>query len=111
LPYFDSTSSYFKAEIVQNQKIMSSTNYFFSQPKKINFKKAEIVIKKINSNTFQISANEFIKDLYLYDQNQNVILDDNYFDLEYGKIKLVKVIQSQKTKISINLKAISLNNL
>ena len=89
----------------------TNTNYFFSQPKKNNFKKAEIVIKKINSNTFQISANEFIKDLYLYDQNQNVILDDNYFDLDYGKIKLVKVIQSQKTKISINLKAISLNNL
>ena len=90
---------------------MATTNYLFSQPKKINFKKAEIVIKKINSNTFQISANEFIKDLYLYDQNQNIILDDNYFDLDYGKIKLVKVIQSQKTKFSINLKAISLNNL
>ena len=111
LPLFDSTSSYFKAEIVQNQKIMATTNYLFSQPKKTNLKKAEIVIKKINSNTFQISANEFIKDLYLYDQNQNVILDDNYFDLDYGKIKLVKVIQSQKTKTSINLKAISLNNL
>ena len=51
--------------------------------------------REINSNTFQISANEFIKDLYLYDQNQNVILDDNYFDLDFGKIKLVKVIQSQ----------------
>ena len=90
---------------------MATTNYLFSQPKKTNLKKAEIVIKKINSNTFQISANEFIKDLYLYDQNQNIILDDNYFDLDYGKIKLVKVIQFQKTKISINLKAISLNNL
>jgi beta-mannosidase len=71
LPLFDSTSCYFKAEIVQNQKIMATTNYLFSQPKKTNLKKAEILIKKINSNTFQISANEFIKDLYLYDQNQN----------------------------------------
>ena len=67
--------------------------------------------KKINDNTYQVESSVFSKDVYLYDENSLAIFDDNFFDLEVGQKKIVKVKTKNASNLPLKIKSLVLNNL
>ena len=111
LPIIDSSSVYLKAEISKDGKILATAMYCFVKPKNNIFPHSTLNIKKINKNTYQIEASVFSKDVYLYDENSLAIFDDNFFDLEAGQKKIVKVKTKTSNNLPLKIKSIVLNNL
>jgi beta-mannosidase len=109
LPNFDTTQVYLKTELIVNQQILSDSYFFFTEPKYLVLPKSKISIIPIDSDKFEISSNEFIKDLFLYEASSVLQLDDNYFNLEAGQKKIVKVLKRQEDLKPLELKFLSLN--
>ncbi len=98
--------------IISNQnkyisQIKSTKNiYQRNKDKDINYLKAEPTITKISDRTFRITANTFIKDLYLYAENTN--FSDNYITLLKGE----EIIITTDKDVSLNdIKLSSINNI
>lgn len=111
LPNFDSTSCYLKTELILNNKIISKNYHFFKQPKYLKLPKVNILITKINETNFEISSRFFAKDVYLYNQSKDLIFSENYFNLEPGEKKIIKINNYSKNFILPILKTTVLNNL
>ncbi len=111
LPEFDSTGAYLKTEISKDGKILATSMYCFVKPKNNLLPHSTIAIKKINDNTYQVESSVFSKDVYLYDENSLAIFDDNFFDLEVGQKKIVKVKTKNASNLPLKIKSLVLNNL
>lgn len=111
LPVFDTTACYLKAELLSASKILAKSFYFFVKPKFLTLPKTSINIIKMDSNTLEISSRFFAKDVYIYDENQGLKIGNNYFDLEAGEKKHLKIDQTKNDINKLQLKTISLNNL
>lgn len=111
LPVFDTTACYLKAELISASKVLAKSFYFFVKPKSLMLPKTSINIVKKDANTLEISSPFFAKDVYLYDEHQGLKIEDNYFDLEAGEKKQVRIDEVGNRKNKLQLKTISLNNL
>ena len=111
LPVVDTSACYLKAELVTGTKVLAKNFYFFVKPKSLMLPKTSINIVKKDSNTLEISSRFFAKDVYIYDEYEGLKIEDNYFDLEAGEKKHVRINQITNRKNIQQLKAISLNNL
>lgn len=110
-PVFDTAACYLKAELISASKVLARSFYFFVKPKSLMLPKTSINIVKIDSNTLEVSSHFFAKDVYIYDENQGLKIEDNYFDLEAGEKKYLRIDQTKDKRNIPELKAISLNNL
>lgn len=109
LPTFDTTLCYMKAELA-SKKMAVSDFYFFSRPKNLKLPQTTVKFVKSDTNTIGLSSEFFAKDVYLFDENFEVTLSENFFDLEAGQKKRIK-FESKDKKQEIKLKALVLNNL
>ena len=86
--------------------MISRNIYQKNKDKDINYLKAEPTITKIGDGTFKITANTFIKDLYLYAENTN--FSDNYITL----LKDEEIIVTTDKDVSLSdIKLLSINNI
>ena len=70
---------------------MMSASYLFAKSKNLNLDKPAIKIKHVGRNAIEISADKFVKDLYLI--SDSIHFSDNFFDLLPGRIKKIKLSQ------------------
>ena len=90
----------------ENGNVISKNIYQRNKDKDTNYLKAEPTITKISDKTFRITANTFIKDLYLY--AENTIFSDNYITLLKGE----EIIVTTDKDISLSdIKLLSINNI
>ncbi len=111
LPTFDTTACYLKSELISDGKILARHFYFFVKPKHLALPKTSVNIAMKDSKTIEISSDFFAKDVYIYDETDELNLENNYFNLEAGEKKRINIDQSKKTANPTWLKAICLNNL
>lgn len=109
LPNFDTSKVYLKTELMIDQSILTSNYFFFTEPKNLALPKSKISILLIDSLTLEISSDVFVKDLFLYKPSANLQLDENYFNVEAGKKKRVKVLTKQESMKSTEIKYLTLN--
>ncbi|MCK9191541.1 MAG: hypothetical protein M0P10_08390 [Sphaerochaetaceae bacterium] len=96
--------------IDEKENIVSSGTQLFTPHKYFDFKRADVqVTPGLNEGEFVISTDVFTKSIMLTTMKEDVILDDNCFDLLPGEVKTVKVIEGSLK--SDDLKVFSVNNL
>jgi beta-mannosidase len=89
--------------------VVSSGTQLFASHKYFAFKKADIkVVEGTTDNEIIITSNVFTKSIMLTTLSEDVIFDDNCFDLLPGENKVIKVIEG-KFKIA-DLKIYCINN-
>ncbi len=96
----DTTQIVFSVKLLQEDKLLSSNMSYFSEPKDLKLKKAEIsrVIKETTDGySIILSADKLVKDLYI-ETDIKGYLSDNCFDLLPGE----KVTVSFKTKEKVD---------
>jgi beta-mannosidase len=109
LKSIDPKNSYFKIEWTAGNKKVQKL-YFAAKPKELNLVKAEIKSTyDREKGTIKLSSNTLSKNVFVSIDNGAVILSDNFFDLETGEEKEIKLLSPVKDIKS--LKFYTLNNL
>ncbi|MCG8578836.1 MAG: hypothetical protein MI866_02905, partial [Bacteroidales bacterium] len=86
--------------VVDDNGIISSKNHYFEPTKDLLLPEADINIDIANEDDgtyLNISSNALVRHLYLYDNDSELVLNDNYFDLLPGESKKIRVLKDSKT--------------
>lgn len=78
---FHKNELYLSCNLIVNDKTITHKNYFFVKPKELKLHKPNINITHTNS-VIKITSDVFVKDLYLFNNVEDLHLSDNYFDIE-----------------------------
>jgi beta-mannosidase len=109
LKSIDSKNTYFKIEWISGNKKLRKL-YFSAKPKELNLIRADIKSTyDREKGTLKLSSNTLAKNVFVSIDNGGVVLSDNFFDLEAGEEKEIKIISLIKDLKS--LKFYTLNNL
>jgi beta-mannosidase len=65
--------------------------HYFVKPKDLDLSKPLIKLKYISNNTIEISSDKLAKHVYLSSEKEQLVFDDNYFDLLPNEKKTVKL--------------------
>jgi beta-mannosidase len=105
----DIKNSYLKIQLTSGNKKVQKL-YYFSRPKDLDLTRAEIKVAEDRvKGTVRVSANTLAKNIFVSIDSGAVISSDNFFDLEPGEEKEIKILSPVKNWNS--LKIYSLNNL
>jgi beta-mannosidase len=81
LKLFNKNDIYLSCHLMMNGKNVAHKNYFFAKPKELVLYKPTISIRQTDSSV-SITSDVFVKDLYLFTEKGELLIPDNYFDLE-----------------------------
>ncbi len=100
---FDLSKVYLTFEFTSG-KIHKKEFYYFKKPKELDFGKADISVE-VNSknNSVIVTANSIAKDVYLIDESGKTTFTENFFDMEKGDKREIKVNGKIKDKKGIKL--------
>lgn len=104
LPHFDTSAVYLQALLIKDSTVFARTNFYFTSAKNLKLLKAKFYLKKLDDEQYELSSDVFVKDVCLYDEEQNVLLSENFFDLEAGQVKRIKLEHAGKFNSTIVLK-------
>lgn len=103
----DTSASYLAAEFIFAQKAMK-TLFFFSKPKDLAFSKTDMTwAYDETKRSLKIKAHNFIKNLYISIDEGSVVLSDNFFDLEAGEEKEIRIISLVKNMHTLKFQALN----
>ncbi|WP_037575725.1 beta-mannosidase [Sporocytophaga myxococcoides] len=81
---------YIKAELSENGKLITENNFFLVPYKSLSLPKPKVLVKisqSAETYTMQVRSDKFAKDVYLYFEDLDCNLSDNFFDLDANQIK------------------------
>ncbi|MDC7249954.1 MAG: glycoside hydrolase family 2 protein [Sphaerochaetaceae bacterium] len=80
-----------------NGKIVSEGSILFCQPKHYHFKDPKIKAN-VQGNSIVVECENYAKNIEIYSDNEDFVLEDNFFDMEKGK-RIVKVLEGNPNNI------------
>ncbi|MGA7160255.1 MAG: sugar-binding domain-containing protein [Bacteroidota bacterium] len=111
--YVDPAQSYLLAYLKRDGAIVSENRYFFVEPKHMQIPLSNIEIRLtndgVNVHSAVLTASGLKKNVRIEIENEDVEVDDNYFDMDAGIPKVVTIISHglQKfTKERLRLRAL-----
>lgn len=90
---FSKSENYLSVELkTKDGKSSYSTNYFFVKPKELKLYEPGLKMElSEDGKALYVSSNKFVKDLYLYSINSTIHFEDNFLDLEPGRVTVIKL--------------------
>ncbi len=99
----DPTQTYFLACLKKNDTVLSENRYFFVEPKHMQFPLANVEFRLSNDaenvHAVTLTASGFKKNIRIEIENEDAELDDNYFDIDAGIPKVVRIISRLPQKL------------
>ncbi|MCQ2583928.1 MAG: glycoside hydrolase family 2 protein [Treponema sp.] len=99
LPDVDIYSEYVSYQAVIGKDVVSEGTVIFSYPKYFRYEDPELKFK-VDGNKITVSASKYAKSVEILNENEDLILSDNYFDLN-GDSKTVEVISGDTSKLRL----------
>jgi beta-mannosidase len=93
LPEADMLNQYVSYEAIDNDLTISSGTILFSYPKYFKFLDPALSCI-VDGDTITVQAENFAKCVEILNNNEDLVLSDNYFDMNAGT-KQVKIIRGQ----------------
>ncbi|HQQ93102.1 MAG TPA: glycoside hydrolase family 2 protein [Bacteroidia bacterium] len=107
----DSADVYLKLDYTVSGRELAKTFHYFALPKNLHLPASQVSLNSYGNEYIEIKSSALVKDFYLYSQSNYLEFSENYFDLEAGETKRVKI---NKPAIPVDLKDLkymTLNNL
>ena len=82
---------YVSYEFIQNNEVMSDGTVLFCPPKHFAFADPKLYVRA-EGDTITVRAESYAKSVQIYDDEGDLLLSDNFFDMNAGK-KAVKIIR------------------
>lgn len=98
-PEADVFTSYVSFELICDGKAVSEGSVIFSYPKYFRFKAPELAYR-IEGDEIVVSAKAFAKSVEIQNENEDLILSDNYFDLNADE-KRIKVLSGSTESLRL----------
>lgn len=89
----DIYSNYVSYEALKNGKVVSEGTVIFSYPKYFRYENPELKAS-VNGSKITVSASKYAKSVEILNDNEDLVLSDNYFDLN-ADTKTVEVISGE----------------
>ena len=105
----DKTTHYLHAGLWIDGELVSENRHFFVEPKHLQLTAANVRTRltggKSNEFLFAVTTRQFIKNIQIEIEGGNATLDDNYFDVDAGTSKMVKIVSElPKEKLLKNIR-------
>ncbi|MEI6020940.1 MAG: glycoside hydrolase family 2 protein [Bacteroidota bacterium] len=108
LPIYDSAAVYLQAELKSDLGTLAKTNHFFTSPKYLKLLPAKIKLQDLGNGLYSLQSDVFAKDVYVFNETQNCVFSDNFFDLEAGQTKYIQLEKGKGIKSTLQLRSMSL---
>ncbi|WP_328597051.1 beta-mannosidase [Porcincola intestinalis] len=92
LPEAELGTDYVVYELTENQKRISKETLIFCEPKNFQFQDPKLQLH-VDGNKITIQSSAYARDIEILNENEDMVLEDNYFDLEPGEEKTVRIIE------------------
>ena len=92
-------NNYLSFAFVVDGKMVSAGTVLFTKPKHFNFLDPNLEVT-VNGDEITVTASAFAKYVYISNDNDDLVLSDNFFDLCAGK-KTVKIISGKPTALTV----------
>ena len=99
LPEADIFSQYVSYEMEKDGKIISSGTVIFSYPKYFRYEDPKLSYE-VDGDEIIVRAHAYAKSVEILNENEDLILEDNYFDMNAGE-KRVKVLSGDIGKLRL----------
>ncbi len=99
LPDVNIYDEYVSYQACKGEQVISEGTVIFSYPKYFRYENPEISVR-MEGNYITVSAASYVKSVEILNENEDLILSDNYFDLN-GDSKTVEVLSGNIDKIKI----------
>lgn len=98
-PEADIFSEYISYELKKNGEVISDGTVNFSYPKYFRYEDPELSYR-IEGDEIVVSAKAYAKSVEILNENEDLLLSDNYFDLNAGE-KRVKILSGDTSKLRV----------
>ena len=99
LPDADVFHQYVSYEAVENDTVISSGTVIFSYPKYFCYENPNLQLK-VEGDEIVIQADTYAKSVEILNEKENLVLEDNYFDMN-GGTKRVKILRGEPENLRI----------
>lgn len=91
LPELNISKEYVSYELIQQEEVISSGTVLFTAPKHFDFIRPSLEYQ-VEGDTIVVSAKGFAKNVEILNEKEDLLLSDNYFDMNGGitKVKILK---------------------
>ena len=77
----------------ENNQLLNENHFLFEKDKNIVYPTVKIKVEKIDDYSLKISTDNFARGIYINCHNNDVILSDNFFNLNAGSTKIITANQ------------------
>ena len=95
--YLENHLSY---RFVVDDEIVSSGSVLFTAPKHYRFADPQLQLK-VDKDTVTVCADAYARSVEIYSENGYVRLEDNYFDLEAGENRSVRIVEGDAADLRV----------
>jgi len=95
----DVRRNYLSFTYTVNGEVVSCGTVLFTKPKHFYFLDPKIKLE-VHGDEITVTSEAFAKYVYIYNEKDDLILSDNFFDMGAGK-KTVKIISGKAEKLSV----------
>lgn len=99
LPDIDIYNEYVSFQALKNGVVVSDGTVIFSYPKYFRYENPDLQAT-VEGNRITVSASKYAKSVEILNENEDLILSDNYFDLN-GDSKTVEIISGDATNLKL----------
>lgn len=90
---------YISYALYEGEKQISSSSVILSVPKQFRYLDPELTCR-VEGNEIIVSAKSYAKSIEILNENEDMILSDNYFDMDAGE-KRIRVISGKPEGLKI----------
>ena len=93
MPDADLYDDHVSYRLEENGKVLSTGSVLFCQPKYYNFRDPELTAR-VEGDEIVVSASAYARDVEIFNEAEDLVLSDNYFDMEPGD-RRVKILRGR----------------
>ena len=95
----DVRNNYLSFSFVVNGEVISFGTVLFTKPKHFNFRNPQIQLE-VKGDEITVTADAFAKYVYIRNENDDLVLSDNFFDMNKGT-KTVKIVSGDASNLTV----------